>query len=1578
MTMSTGLTQRIFAGRRGGRLTKWKGRVASAAPYMLYATVSVGALSSGIAHAETITTPELGPVILDAAEDHEITATGSVTLASTEGAAVVIDDDYGNTFENNGTVAVTGTATGSGLGVVVAGDLLGTGQIVNNGTISSDRSATTSLFSVGVMIDGVIEGAMQNSGTISTIHEGAGPGSSENVHATGIAAPIVEVGGQIVNDGDIMIDVEGAFDITGWGIVSFVGVAGQIDNTGTMSVEVSATSGTAEGYGIYTGTIAETGVVSNSGSITVNVDATTGGVAYGIDVDGDVAGTISNTGTVDVSVSSTSFASAFGVNVNGELGATGTINNGSLITVEADGSSSVSAYGIHVDGTANGTIINSGTIAVDADGSFSATGTGIYADGVGATGQITNSGSIDVNASASSSAFGFGILVTDPVAGAILNSGTIDLENGFAFETALTGIFAQSVSEGGRIENAATIQIDASASSSADAHGVLVEDGVAGTVLNSGTIEVDAWGTTSAQGAGIQAGSVEATGTVANTGTINVDVSASSQANGYGIEVSGQVAGTVSNSGTITVEVDASESDADAYGIAAGSIAAGAQIVNSGTINVDSSASDSADAYGIHVAGAVDGQLTNSGTIALEADSDRDDAEGVGLYAGSVGATGQVLNAGTITVDLFASSSAFAYGIAIEGNVAGSVTNTGTIELYSEASDEDPFAIGILVEGDLEATGTILNSGTIDATALTTSDSTAYAFGISVEGEMHGAIVNTGTIDLLATAPVTYEAVAVGIELESDMSGSIQNSGSIVATANAVESDASAYGIRIDGDMLEGAEITNSGTIGAIATNDTDDSAEAYGFQLQGLMEAGTSFTNTGVIIADASATDTHATAIGIDISGSVAGEIANSGTISVIASNENSDAEATGLSVGGGLADSGQLLNSGTIMVMAMSASESADATGVLLDGDIAAGALMRNTGTISAVGISGENEGTASGVSIDGNLIGTFENSGTISAYKEAVSYYAVADGIEIDDITSGSFTNSGTVSATAIGLTDATATGVRLGDDVSGAFANTGTISVLAESTEDEVEAVGVEVDGSVTGQLTNSGAVTVTARTASTDEGITAIGLGIDAIAADGTVENSGTISVTASNEGSASYIAASGASIDTLTGSFSNTGTITVAVANNTDVDVNDVYGLYVGTLSGEIINVGTISVTSDDPDADMYAIYIDGGTGTINLDTDDEVNGLISVSEQNVDLFADGSGAVFTFEDRDTAAGVFTAEVANDSLAWFVEDEGGAAPVYASVNAADIDMMGLTVANVGGLLDGLSAGLPVGGGVEASRNTLSYKQDGGGMRPFVSGNLSTTSFEGTDGANDVDTSTLDATFGYGGQTATGLGLSIGGGLFITDGSSGPNSFDSTGYFGGITVGHQAGGFSIEGGVGAGIIATDNSREISGSDNADASIDSVFTTVHAGVSREFALGDTLAMTGFGNVRYTSLNVDGYEESGSSADATVDDYVVDTTEFVLGVEAAYAIGDAGTLTGELTAISRTMGGDDMVDVTVFGSSASLATTASDFAGAGVEFGYETAFGEAGNFNVSLGQEFGDGGAGPTLSAGVSWSF
>ncbi|MEO0918816.1 MAG: hypothetical protein AAFY31_17865, partial [Pseudomonadota bacterium] len=328
MTMSTGLTQRIFAGRRGGRLTKWKGRVASAAPYMLYATVSVGALSVGVAHAETITTPELGPVILDASEDHEITATGSVTLASTEGSAVVIDGEYGNTFANNGTVAVTGIATGEGIGLTVDGDVLATGQIVNNGTISSDRPATTSLLSVGVMIDGVIEGTMQNNGTISMTH---GSGLASDIVAAGIVTPIVEVDGQLVNDGDIAIDVEGAFDVTGWGIVSFIGVGGLIDNTSTISVDVAATSGTAEGYGIYTGTIIETGVVSNSGSITVNVDATTGGVAYGIDVDGGVEGTISNTGTVDVTVSSTSFASAFGINVDGELAATGTINNGSLI-----------------------------------------------------------------------------------------------------------------------------------------------------------------------------------------------------------------------------------------------------------------------------------------------------------------------------------------------------------------------------------------------------------------------------------------------------------------------------------------------------------------------------------------------------------------------------------------------------------------------------------------------------------------------------------------------------------------------------------------------------------------------------------------------------------------------------------------------------------------------------------------------------------------------------------------------------------------------------------------------------------------------------------------------------------------------------------------------------------------------------------------------------------------------------------------------------------------------------------------------------------------------------------------------
>ncbi|WP_373636504.1 autotransporter domain-containing protein [Yoonia sp. BS5-3] len=669
----------------------------------------------------------------------------------------------------------------------------------------------------------------------------------------------------------------------------------------------------------------------------------------------------------------------------------------------------------------------------------------------------------------------------------------------------------------------------------------------------------------------------------------------------------------------------------------------------------------------------------------------------------------------------------------------------------------------------------------------------------------------------------------------------------------------------------------------------------------------------------------------------------------------------------------SGTFDNSGTISAAVFGEAESAEATGLRVGSDLSQ--RLENSGMITAFAAATSSV-SAIGLDLDG-ISGEFLNSGTISVSSVAESGEAYGYGLYSAGDVSGSLTNSGTVAASADAESYATIYGIYLSSGVSGELTNSGTITAFGVSQYSTAEAVGVSAIGTSAGVISNTGTIAAAATNSGSSEvGLYAVGANVSHLDTDGSFENSGIISAATDNVGSSSYASAYGVYVGDLDGTFSNTGTISATVNGVTNTSSAAVYGLYVGTFDGEITNAGTISVSGDAQDA--YAIYLGGGTGTLNLSTDDDITGTISVAEHDVNLVADDSSTVFVFEDRDTATGVFDASVTNDTVAWFVEDEGGTAPIYAAVAAADIQLNNGSLAGIGALADGLSAGLPTGSAPEASRGHLSFDEGTPGFRPFVSANISTTEYDGVDQANAAEATIFDGTFGYAGQLASGLGVSVGAGVFSVDGSSGPNDYTSNGFFGGVTLGQDVGGFVLEGGVGFGAIGTENARGIDGSDDAEATIDSLFTTVHAGLSRGFAMDNGLSVTGFGQVRHTSLAVDEYEESGSIADATVDDYTTATTELKLGLEGAYAVGETGTVTGAVTYTSRVAGGDDDIDVTVFGATELLASTAADYSGAGAEIGYEMAFGTGGFLNIGLSQEFGDGATGPTAAAGISWSF
>ena len=768
--------------------------------------------------------------------------------------------------------------------------------------------------------------------------------------------------------------------------------------------------------------------------------------------------------------------------------------------------------------------------------------------------------------------------------------------------------------------------------------------------------------------------------------------------------------------------------------------------------------------------------FTNSGTISVTGDA----STGTGVYVnGDLLAGGSIINEGTIIVDLEDDTVA-ATGIYVDGDVAGLISNTGTIDVTSIATGTDAAAYGLDVDDDLTKTGAILNSGTITALAVATDDSTAAAYGIQVDGELNGVVKNTGTIDVLATAQGTNYAYAFGIQSDDDMSGSIVNSGTITVEANANDARASAYGIYVDGDLLDGGSITNSGTITANAKVTTDDSAYAGGFWIEG-------------------------------------------------------------------------------------------DVAGMLL-----------NSGTITANGLSTDaSSATAAGFYLEGDVSGSVVNSGTMTLTAQADASDASATGIYIDDELSGSVVNSGTITVTAI-----------------------------SNSTSDEAIAYGVDVDDM------------------------------------QGTFANSGVISATASGKGE------------------------TTAV------------GVKFDNFDGVITDLGTIKVSKADT---SYAVYLGTGTGTMNVDTEDDVAGVMRVEAHNINLDAKGSSNVFRFEDADTDAGKFKKITSDPTSAWFVKGEGGAKPIYATVDSGDLTIDAGLVGDIGGLLGALGAQLDTGDGAQATRDTNSMsflpQQRGsmlGGMRMFASVGAEVLRYDRTDDRSESDVTMGNITVGMTGTIGNGMNLAFGLGKMTADGESGPTEFNMDGIYAGVTVGTMMGSYSVDAGLGFGQLSTKKSRDVTNGGTADSDYDSSFFTAHVGVQRAFDVTGSIGLLGFGQLRHTQQNDDGYTEKGSITNAKVGDIKTSVTELKLGMEFSKTFDFGGIATGNITAVSRSVSGDSSADVTVFGQSASLESSDADYTGISIGFDYEQIVLGNAKLSLSAKQEMGEGGAGPQLAAGISWKF
>jgi outer membrane autotransporter protein len=547
----------------------------------------------------------------------------------------------------------------------------------------------------------------------------------------------------------------------------------------------------------------------------------------------------------------------------------------------------------------------------------------------------------------------------------------------------------------------------------------------------------------------------------------------------------GTLSGTTATSGTICATASCSFNTPPwtttfDYSIGIGDLVG--NLVNSGTIEaVDNGSCPSpsascssvyASAYGIYAAGNLAGSISNSGSISASATA--------------------LNGSGTASAD--------AYGISVGGNLSGTLNNSAMIEALAEAQADSfasAYAYGVTVDGELS--GTLSNSGTISAEARAHSTNYSITFARAIQLNdisATGVVNNDETIKATALASNSNGlafAIASGIEIHN-LAGILTNSGSISATATALNDAgpaiAAAHGIIVNGGVeLDGelsGTLSNSGTINAEArAYATTSSAFAWAIADGiGINSLSGSLTNSGSISATASALNDAGTATagayGISLFGNHSGILTNSGVIEAVAEAQavrSASAFAYGVMAAWVGELSGTLSNSGTISAEARAyATTSSAIAGAVQLNDISATGVVNNNQTIKAAALASNSNGhasaSASGIWIN-NLAGSLTNSGSISATATAIS------GVWQDPLPL--LFSSGPISPTATAINStgtAEAHGIRIAGNLSCSLINSGVIGAGAEAKaagSATANAYGIKVDGELNGQLTNRGTI-----------------------------------------------------------------------------------------------------------------------------------------------------------------------------------------------------------------------------------------------------------------------------------------------------------------------------------------------------------------------------------------------------------------------------------------------------------------------------------------------------------------------
>jgi hypothetical protein len=1199
-----GMMGKMFE-RRGGRVTKWKGQVASIAPYMLMASVSVAALGMSPAMAATEINSSNTTVEIDSGNIDVIILPGALIDPNDLGIAVIdgLDDiDFSADMTNLGTINVINSQSSLQSNSNDTQDFDFTGVVINKATAVTSASAGQAS-ATGIFFSGDLSGTLTNDGTINVIAYGgdtaaaeayatAGAGSAAvaNAYASAIARAggayavgvVVddELSGELLNIGSVTIRAYGGDDA-----YAYASAYASARNAGdaTATAIAKAYAGNASAIGVEAEELSGgNGGLVNEGTVLIEAFGGDNARAYATVRSDEAVARYATDAMVSASVMAAAGNAYAALAVVDDMAGSLT-NNGGTITITATGGDNALAY----------------ASANDADA--------VYRSGF--SGPMGRTGEVVGRAEAfAGNATAYGVESLEDI-GSVTNSGTLTI-------SATGGDYASAFAITSGVDVAYYSKAKASAIVSAAAGGAWAALASAGedvvNITNSGTITILASGGHSAYASAYMSDvSAQRNGSFgARDDLLQSGQAYAGNAWAFGADAGEDVVGfTNLTNGTITIRAiggDYATATARADGVEADRARA-----------MDAAQQLYAYAGNAYAYGARAGEdiidAANNGMIYVTAaggDSAFARANQEGVYLTSAS------RAEFASFGLASAGNAEAYWIKAEQNLQGDLVNSGIINVRATG--------GASADAEVEIDEVFINNIDGDVTAALTGlafagNATAIA---AVAGDsLHGTFTNSGTINVMATGGNNADAQA-----DHDDPMSLENGYTSAAMSAEVLMVAEAGNARAAGvfagttynatDVLDSNDligvVTNSGTMNVSAYGGDGATASAEFSTVAVIPRNGSAFA-TAQVEGIASAGNAYAVGIGAgrDIAG--AGSVVNSGTINIMAVGGASAEAYAGTDDSVYASDA----SSGDARVFMYAAAGNAYGAGIDAGEDITGD--VTNSGAI-LVTVTGGNDATASAYLTDVYVtnVGRALAYGTASAFGGNAEGYGMRAGRDLN----GTMINSGTINVSVTGGNDnnvsAYATSVRANYNSGGS----GTSYANAFAYAGNAYAYGMDVGRDLTSDesLHNTGNIIVSAQ-----------GGNSNLAYASATTNGGGTGYASAYAEAGNAYAYGMNARRD-LTGAMSNSGSINVSAtggdSNYASASANAdnsrsgsrsgmafAYGMNAnGEMNGTMTNMGSIFVSAT------------GGQG--NYSTSNGSNNYADAEAFGMKVGDDGSGGV--------------------------------------------------------------------------------------------------------------------------------------------------------------------------------------------------------------------------------------------------------------------------------------------------------------------------------------------------------------